>query len=414
MNRVVITGLGTVTNLGHDVPSTWQAMLEGRSGIDHITAFEQDEQWLVRIAGEVRGFDFSHIVEAREIKRMDRFCLLGMAAADEAARDCGIDFAAGDPDRRGVAIGSGIGGILTIEEGLIKLLRTGPRKISPFTVPKLMVNACAGNVSIRHNLKGANSVTSTACATGAHAIGTAYHFIQRGDADVMFAGGGEAAISPLCIGSFDAMRALSRRNEEPQKASRPFDRDRDGFVLAEGAAVIILEDLEHAKRRGARIYAELVGFGSSADADHIAAPEPHGTGARKAMEHAIRQAGLNLDDIDHINSHGTSTPLGDAAEVEAVQRLFNEHAPNIAICSTKSMTGHTLGAAGGLESVATVLAVHHGAVPPTINLENADIGQGLNFVPNTAQERTIRYALNNSFGFGGHNATLAFASYRGN
>jgi 3-oxoacyl-[acyl-carrier-protein] synthase II len=411
--RVVVTGLGVVSDLGLDTPSTWKAMVEGRSGISRITCFAQDDEWTVRIAGEAADFDASHIIDHREAKRMDRFCLLGLVAADEAARDSGIDFSTGDPYRRGVVIGSGIGGILTIEEGHTKLLKTGPRKISPFTVPKLMVNAAAGNVSIRHNLKGANSVICTACATGGHAIGAAFHLIQRGDADVMFAGGCEAAISPLCIGSFAAMKALSTRNDEPEKASRPFDRDRDGFVLAEGAAVLILEDLEHAKGRGARIYAEVVGFGSSGDADHIAAPDPYGAGAQQAMKVALNDGRINLDEVDHINAHGTSTPLGDAAEVEAVVRLFCGHAPSIAISSTKSMTGHTLGAAGGLESVATVLAVYHGIVPPTINLDNPDVGEGLNFVPNTAQERKLRYALNNSFGFGGHNVSLAFSAYRG-
>lgn len=411
--RVVVTGLGAVTNLGHDVPTTWNGLTEGRSGVGPITCFEQDDQWSVRIAGEIAGWDGSSVVEHRELKRMDRFCLLGMGAADEAARDCGIDFSTGDPYRRGVVIGSGVGGILTIEEGHRRLLEGGPRKISPFTVPKLMVNACAGNVSIRHDLRGVNSAVATACATGAHAIGTAFHLIQRGDADVMFAGGAEAAISPLCISSFAAMKALSTRNDEPQRASRPFDRDRDGFVLSEGAAVIILEELDHAKARGARIYAEVVGFGSSGDADHIAAPDAEGKGAKRAMEEAMRDAHLNLDQIDHINAHGTSTPLGDAAEVSAVMSLFNDHARKLTMCSTKSMTGHTLGAAGGVESVAVILAVYHDIMPPTINLDNPDDGFTLDFVANTAQERPVRYALNNSFGFGGHNVSLAFAKYRG-
>jgi len=411
--RVVVTGMGAVTNVGNDVPTMWRSLVEGRSGIHTIECFEQDALWTVRIAGEVRNWDPSVILEHNELKRMDRFCALGIAAADEAARDCGIDFASGDPYRRGVVIGSGIGGILTIEEGHTKLLKTGPRKISPFTVPKLMVNACAGNVSIRHNLRGANSCTATACATGGHAIGHAFHFIQRGDADVIFAGGAEAAISPLCIGSFAAMKALSTRNEEPTKASRPFDRDRDGFVLAEGAAVIILEDLDHAKKRGAKIYAEVLGFGSSGDAGHIAAPDPEGAGARRAMEFAIADAGLNLDQIDYINAHGTSTPLGDAAEVMAVKSLFGDHAHKLAMSSTKSMTGHTLGAAGGIESLAVALAVRDNVMPPTINLDHPDEGFDLNFVANCAQERPTRYGLNNSFGFGGHNVSLCFGQYRG-
>jgi 3-oxoacyl-[acyl-carrier-protein] synthase II len=411
--RVVITGLGAVTNIGNDVPTMWRAMIEGRSGVRAIKCFLQDDQWAVRIAGEVVDWDPSNVLEHSELKRTDRFCALGMYAAAEAATDCGIDFKSGDPYRRGVVIGSGIGGILTIEEGHAKLLKTGPRKISPFTVPKLMVNACAGNVSIRHDLRGVNSSTATACATGGHAIGHAFQYIQRGDADVMFAGGSEAAISPLCIGSFAAMKALSTRNDDPERASRPFDRDRDGFVLSEGAAIIILEELDHAKKRGAKIYAEILGFGTSGDASHIAAPCADGTGAKAAMEFAIRDAGLNLTDIDYINAHGTSTPLGDAAEVVAVKNLFGDHARKLAMSSTKSMTGHALGAAGGIESVAVILAVQNNIMPPTINLQNPDDGFDLNFVANTAQQRPTRYGLNNSFGFGGHNVSLCFGQYRG-
>ncbi len=344
---------------------------------------------------------------------MDRFCQMGLSAACEAADDSGLDFSQGDPTRRGVVIGSGIGGILTIEDGHERLLRTGPRKISPFVVPKLMVNACAGNVSIRYNLRGANSAVATACATGGHAIGNAYHLIQRGDAEVMFAGGAEASVTPLCIGSFTAMKALSTRNAEPTKASRPFDRDRDGFVLAEGAAVMILEELEHAKSRGARIYAEVLGYGSSGDAQHIAAPDEAGTGAKAAMVTAIEQAGIAAEDIGYINAHGTSTPLGDAAEVVAVKSLFGEHARKLAISSTKSMTGHTLGAAGGIESVAVILAVHEGVLPPTTNLDSPDEGFDLDFVANEAQERPLKAALNNSFGFGGHNVSVCFGRFDG-
>ncbi|MGA1393115.1 MAG: beta-ketoacyl-ACP synthase II, partial [Phycisphaerales bacterium] len=367
LRRVVVTGMGAVTDLGHNVPDTWNGLVEGRSGIASIASFEQSADWSVRFAGEVRDWDITQLIDAREAKRMDRFCHLGVWAAEEAAKDCGIDFTAGDQSRRGVVIGSGIGGILTIEEGYRKLLETGPRKINPFVVPKLMVNACAGNVSIRHHLKGANSATATACATGGHAIGTAFHLIQRGLADVMFAGGSEAAVSPLCIGSFAAMKALSTRNDAPEKASRPFDRDRDGFVLAEGAAVLILEELEQAKRRGATIYAEVLAFGSSGDAFHIAAPDEEGTGAKLAMASALREAEIAADRIDYINAHGTSTPLGDAAEVNAVRALFGDHAKRLVMSSTKSMTGHCLGAAGGIESVATVLALKNGVIPPTIN-----------------------------------------------
>jgi 3-oxoacyl-[acyl-carrier-protein] synthase II len=401
--RVVITGLGAVTDVGADVPTTWAGLLAGRSGIVTITAFEQGDEWTVRIAGEATEWNSTCRIDPRDLKRMDRFCALGVSAADEAVADCG----------RGVVIGSGVGGIITIELGHTKLLKSGPRKIGPFTVPKLMVNAAAGQVSIRHDLRGANSAPATACATGAHAIGNAWHLIQRDEADVMLAGGAEAAISPLCISSFAAMKALSVRNDEPEKASRPFDRDRDGFVLSEGGAVIVLEELEHAKRRGATIYAEMVGFGSSGDAHHIAAPEPTGQGAVRAMELAVKNAGINLDQIDYINSHGTSTPLGDTAEVHAVKQLFGDQAYKLVINSTKSMTGHTLGAAGGIESVITVLAVHHGVIPPTINLDNPDDDFDLDFAAHTAQERRIGYALNNSFGFGRHNVSLAFARYDG-
>jgi 3-oxoacyl-[acyl-carrier-protein] synthase II len=410
--RVVVSGLGAVTDVGADVPTMWQALVEGKSGIGPITCFEQNEEWTVRIAGEASSaFDPTRCIDHREVKRMDRFCVMGVCAADEAVADCGIDFSAGDPYRRGVVVGSGVGGIQTVEQGHTLLLKTGPRRISPFTVPKLMVNAVAGNVSIRHDLRGANSATATACATGAHAIGNAWHLIQRDDADIIIAGGAEAAITPLCIGAFAAMKALSVRNDEPQRASRPFDRDRDGFVLAEGAAVIVLEELEHARRRGAKIYAEVLGFGSSADAHHIAAPEPTGLGAVRAMQAAITEAGLNLDEIDYINAHGTSTPLGDTAEVHAVKDLFGDHAHNLVLGSTKSMTGHTLGAAGGVESVITALSVHHGVIPPTINLDDPDDGFDLDFAADGAQERPIRNALNNSFGFGGHNVSLVFTRY---
>ena len=412
LRRVVITGLGAVTDVGHDVPATWKSLTEGRSGIGPISTFRQDADWPVRFAGQVREWDPTTVIEARETKRMDRFCQLGLAAATEAARDCGMDFTTGDPYRRGVAIGSGVGGIDTIETHHLKLLETGPRKVSPFVVPRLMVNACAGNVSIRFDLRGSNTSTATACATGSHAIGAAYHLIQRGDADVMLAGGAEAAVTPICVSAFAAMKALSTRNDAPEKASRPFDRDRDGFVLAEGAAVLVLEELEHARRRSARIYGELVGFGCSGDAFHIAAPEEQGSGAAKAMQLAMADAQINPDQIGYINAHGTSTPLGDAAEVAAVKRVFGDHARKLAVSSTKSTTGHTLGAAGGLESVATILAIRDGVLPPTINLDNPDEGFDLYFVPNTAQERTLEYAVNNSFGFGGHNTSLVFARFR--
>ena len=411
--RVVVTGLGAVTDVGVTVPTLWESVVEGRSGVGPITAFEQGPEWTVRIGGEASDWDPLECLDTRDLKRMDRFCAMAVYAALEAANDCGIDLDKGDPYRRGVVVGSGVGGILTIETGHALLIKYGPRKVSPFTVPKLMINAAAGSVSIRLNLRGANSAPATACATGAHAIGNALRLIQRGDADVMFAGGAEAAITPLCISSFSAMKALSVRNDDPQRASRPFDRDRDGFVLAEGAAILVLEELEQAKDRGATIYAEITGFGSSGDAYHIAAPEPTGYGALRAMKAAIADAGINPDQVDYINAHGTSTPLGDAAEVQAVKQLFGDHARTLVMSSTKSMTGHTLGAAGGIESLITALAVRNGIVPPTINLDNPDDGFDLDFAANTAQERPLQLALNNSFGFGGHNVCLAIRRYGG-
>jgi len=411
--RVVVTGLGAVSNIGQSAPAMWDALVAGRSGVSTIRSFEQDEQWPVTIAGEVHDWDYSDRIDHREAKRLDRFALMGLCAAIEAGDDCGIDFSKGDPYRRGVAIGSGVGGIQTIEEGHSVLLNRGPRKMSPFTVPRLMVNAVAGNVSIRYDLRGMNTATATACATGAHAIGHAFHMIKRGEADVMFAGGAEAAITPLCIASFAAMKALSTRNDDPTRASRPFDRDRDGFVLAEGAAILVLEELEQAMQRGATIYGEVLGFGASGDAMHIAAPDPDGKGALKAMEAAVRDAGIALADIGYINAHGTSTPLGDVAEVKAVTSLFKDHADKLAMSSTKSMTGHTLGAAGGVESIAVILALHHGVLPPTINLDNPDEGFDLDFVANTAQQRPVQAALNNSFGFGGHNVSLCFVKFNG-
>lgn len=413
LRRVVITGLGTVTDVGNTVPEFWNALIEGKSGIGPITLFTPTPEWSVTFAGEVRNLQPEKRIDPKSIQRMDRFSVFGMCAAEEAVADSGMDFSQGDPYRYGVAIGSGIGGIDTIEVGLRKLFDRGPRSVSPFVVPKLMVNALAGNVSIRFGLKGANIATATACATGSHAIGAAFHIIQRGDADVMVAGGSEGAVTPLCVGSFAAMKALSTRNDDPTRASRPFDRDRDGFVLAEGAGIIVMEELEHAKARGARIYAELVGFGVTGDATHIAAPDDQGRGARKAMEIALKDAELNTTDIKYINAHGTSTPLGDKAEVLAVKSLFAAHAANIAMSSTKGVTGHTLGGAGAIETVATVKAIVEGVLPPTINLENPDEGFDLNFVANVAQEVKFDYAINNSFGFGGHNTSMVLARFRG-
>ena len=413
LRRVVVTGLGAVTDVGHTVPEFWKALIEGRSGIGPITSFEPTPEWSVTFAGEVRNLQPEKRIDPKSIQRMDRFSVFGMCAAEEAVADSGIDFSKGDPYRYGVAIGSGIGGIDTIEVGLRKLIAKGPKTVSPFVVPKLMVNALAGNVSIRFGLCGPNIATATACATGSHALGAAFHMIQRGDADAVVAGGSEGAVTPLCVGSFAAMKALSTRNDAPTKASRPFDRDRDGFVLAEGAGILVLEEMEHAKKRGARIYAEILGYGVTGDAFHIAAPADDGRGARKAMELAMQEAEVNPDQIGYINAHGTSTPLGDRAEVMAVKGLFGPAAYKLAMSSTKSVTGHTLGGAGAIESVATVLALRDGVLPPTINLDNPDEGFDLNFVANVAQEAKIRFAINNSFGFGGHNTSTVFTRYEG-
>lgn len=407
--RVVVTGIGCVSNLGCSAKKTWEAMKAGRSGISPLRTFPQNEDWSVRFAGEIHDFDAGQVVEPREQKRIDRVALFAMVAADEAVKDSGLDIRnAGDPYRNGAIIGSGIGGVLTMEEGHTKLLQTGPRRVSPFVVPRLMVNAAAGNVSIQFNLRGPSTAVASACASSGHAMGMAMQAIQRGDCDVMVAGGSEAAITPLTLSAFASMKALSTRNDDPTKASRPFDKDRDGFVLSEGAAIVVLEELEYARRRGARIYAELAGYGATGDAYHIAAPDEQGSGAFKAMEVALRDAGVNAADVGYINAHGTSTPLGDKAEVGAVKRLFGNHAYKLAMSSTKSMTGHALGAAGGIETLPTLMAIHEGVLAPTINLDTPDEGFDLNFVPNRPQEAKVDVALNNTFGFGGHNVSLVF------
>lgn len=409
---MVVTGLGAISNLGHDVPSTWSGLLEGRSGIGPITAFEQDERWVTTIAGEVRDWDPATKLDRGEIKKTDRFAQLALWAAIEAMESSGFDWENGDVYRNGVVIGSGVGGIQTIEHYDGVLREKGPRRLSPFTVPKLMVNAGAGNVSIRFNLRGVNASPATACATGGHALAEAYMFIATNQADFILAGGAEAAVSPVCVSSFSAMKALSTRNNEPTLASRPFDANRDGFVLAEGGAVLAVESLENAQARGATIYAEILGFGISGDAGHIAAPDAEGLGAKAAMAAALRHAQLDPTAVDYINAHGTSTPLGDAAEVAAVKGLFGDHAYDLAMSSTKSCTGHTLGAAGGIESIAVVKGISEGVMPPTVNLDEPDEGFDLNFVAHEPQEKAIKVALNNSFGFGGHNVSLAFGAYR--
>ncbi|MCC5822471.1 MAG: beta-ketoacyl-ACP synthase II [Phycisphaerales bacterium] len=416
--RVVITGYGALTDLAHTAPGSWAAMRDGRSGIRSIDLpnFDDFQGWTVRIAGQVRDWtpDF---LEHREAKRIDRCTLLGMGAAEEAVRHCGLDFTAGDPTRRGIVIGSGIGGIQTIEDGVVVLHSKGPARLSPFTVPRLMVNAVTGNISIRFNLQGPASAHATACASSGHAIGDAMGYIRRGHADVMIAGGAEAAVTPLCVGAFMTMKALSTRNDAPEKASRPFDVDRDGFVLAEGAAMFVLESEEHARARGATILGELVGFGNSSDAGHITAPDAEGRGAGNAMKWALEDAGLNQDQIDYINAHGTSTPLGDKAEVAAVKKIFGERSRlggGLVMSSTKSIHGHTLGASGAVEMIACLHAINDSIVAPTINLDTIDPDcDGIDLVPNTAREMPVRYAMNNTFGFGGHNVTLICGKYQG-
>jgi 3-oxoacyl-[acyl-carrier-protein] synthase II len=409
--RVVVTGMGAITCQGRDAEATWDAMVNGRSGIATIVGEEFERwagQWPVTIAGQVRDWD-PYALLGREAHRMDRYTQLGMHAAIEAVGRSGIDFSREDPERSGVVIGSGVGGIDTIERGVELLGREGPNKLSPFTVPRLMINCCAGLISIRYGMKGLSVATASACSSAGHAFVSAMHEIRRGDADVMIAGGAEAAVTPVCVSVFSRMKALSTRNAEPERASRPFDRERDGFVMAEGAAAFVLESEEHARRRGAEIHGVLVGAGVSSDAAHITAPDPLGKGAVLSMRRALRDASVGPDAIDYINAHGTSTPLGDPAEVAAVHALFGDHARKLSISSTKSMHGHHLGASGAVETVACLNALRKGVVPPTINLEHPDEGFDLDFVPNVAKERPVRLAMNNTFGFGGHNVTLIFA-----
>ncbi|MFZ5556796.1 MAG: beta-ketoacyl-ACP synthase II [Pseudomonadota bacterium] len=405
--RVVITGLGIVSPVGNTVPEAWNNVVAGRSGITRISRFDATP-FASQIAGEVRGFDVTAYLPAKEARRMDLFIHYGMAAAIQAIKDSGIDVTDGNAERIGVNIGSGIGGLPLIEETHRDLMASGPRKISPFFIPGAIINMIAGNLSIMYGFKGPNLAMVTACTTANHCLGDSARLIEYGDADVMIAGGSEATVCSLGVGGFAAARALSTRNDDPAGASRPWDKDRDGFVLGEGAGVLVLEELEHAKARGARIYAEIAGFGMSADAHHMTAPCEDGEGAARGMMNAMRNAGVGPDQVDYINAHGTSTPLGDIAETVAIKRAFGDHAGRLAVSSTKSMTGHLLGAAGGVEAVFTVLAVHRQVAPPTINLTNADPQCDLDYVPNTAREMRIEVALSNSFGFGGTNGTLVF------
>ena len=403
--RVVITGLGLVSPVGNDVSTAWESIKAGKSGIGPIDTFDVS-QFPVRFGGLVRNFDVSAYIRPKEAKKMDPFIHYGIAAGVQAIRDAGLEVTEENAERIGVHMGAGIGGIDTISRQHQILMETGPRRISPFFVPSAIINMISGNLSIMYGMKGPNLSMVTACATGTHAIGDAARLIQYGDADVMIAGGAEQAANALGLAGFAAARALSTRNEDPQGASRPWDRDRDGFVLADGAGAVVLEEYEHARARGARIYAEVLGFGMSGDAYHMTLPAKGGEGAARCMHNALRDAGLNPEQIDYINAHGTSTPAGDVAETEAIKRTFGEHAHQLAVSSTKSMTGHALGAAGALETIFTTLALYEGVLPPTINLENPDPLCDLDYVPNEARQQSIHYALNNSFGFGGTNGTL--------
>jgi len=405
--RVVVTGLGIVCPIGNTVAGAWSGALAGKSGIGRITHFDASSL-PSQIAGEVKNFDIAAYLSPKEARRMDRFIHLGIAAGVEAMKDAALEVTEANAARIGVNIGSGIGGLPMIEETHNDVLKGGPRKISPFFIPSTIINMISGNLSIMHGLKGPNLAMVTACTTSAHCIGESGRLIEYGDCDVMVAGGAEATITLLAVGGFASARALSTRNDDPATASRPWDKDRDGFVLGEGAGVLVLEEFEHAKRRGARIYAELAGYGMSGDAHHMTAPQESGEGAARCMENALRNAGLNREDIDYVNAHGTSTPLGDLAETVALKRCFGEHAKKLAVSSTKSMTGHLLGAAGGVEAVFSVLAIRDQVAPPTANLLEQDPACDLDYVPNTARSMPMRAVLSNSFGFGGTNGTLIF------
>ena len=403
--RVVVTGLGIVSPVGNDVASAWSNLLAGQSGITNITKFDASE-YSVNIAGEVKNFDVSEYLGSKEARGMDTFIHYGLAAGIQAFKDSGIEVTEQNAERIGVAIGSGIGGLPMIEENSITMDHKGMRRVSPFMIPGSIINMISGHMSIMHGLKGPNIAIVTACTTGTHCIGAAARMIQYGDADVMVAGGAEATISRLAVAGFGNMRALSTRNDDPAGASRPWDKDRDGFVLGEGAGVLVLEEYEHAVARGAKIYAEVVGYGMSADANHMTAPAEDGDGGRRAMVNAIKDAQINPDQIDYINAHGTSTPLGDVAETIGVKRAFGDHANKLIVNSTKSMTGHLLGGAGGVEAVFTTLALLHQKSPPTINLDNPGDGCDLDYCAHTARDAKIEYALSNSFGFGGTNGTI--------
>jgi 3-oxoacyl-[acyl-carrier-protein] synthase II len=410
--RVVVTGLGLISPLGIGVEASWKGAVGGNVGIGHITQFDASS-FPVRIAGEVKDFDPANYIEPKEIKKMDRFIHFAMAVSTMAVEDAGLKITNENAERVGVIIGAGMGGLHSIEYYHKALLEKGHKRISPFFIPMLIINLASGNVSIRFGAKGPNSSVVTACATGSNAIGDAFKIIQRGDADVMITGGTEAVITALAVAGFASMKALSTRNDEPEKASRPFDIDRDGFVMGEGAGVIILESLEHALSRNAKIYAEIVGYGMSSDAYHITTPSPEGEGAARCMKATLKDVGVEPGEINYINAHGTSTKYGDELETAAIKTVFGEHAYKLCVSSTKSMTGHLLGAAGGVEAIFSILSIYNGIIPPTMNLEKPDPECDLDYVPNRARQTDVEYAMSNSFGFGGTNACLIFKKYRG-
>lgn len=411
--RVVITGLGVVTPLGAELEIFWQNLLAGQCGIDKITAFDATA-YDTKIAGEVRNLDTSvAFPSAKDARRADRYAQFGVYAGWQALKDCGADLAKLNGDEIGVIIGSGIGGLATTTAQHEILLQRGPGRLSPFMIPMLISNMASGLFSMYHNLRGPNFATCSACATANHAIGEAWRTIKMGEAQMMFAGGAEATIVPIGIGGFCAMRAMSTRNDDPKTASRPFDKDRDGFVMGEGAGVVVLEELEHAKQRGAKIYCEITGYGNTADAHHLTSPAPGGEGAARCMKMALRNGGLNITDISYINAHGTSTPQGDIAETQAIKAVFGDHAKKLAVSSTKGATGHMLGAAGAVEMTVCALAIKHGIAPPTINIQNQDPECDLDYVPNTARQMPVNAVVNNSFGFGGHNASIAAKKFVG-
>ena len=405
--RVVITGMGIVSPIGNTLEAAWDSIKNSRSGIGQITHFDAT-QFATRIAGEVQGFDPKSFLPPKDIKKMDTFIHYGLQACLSALDDSGLEITEANAERVGALVGSGIGGVRGIEESAVALHLGGPRKVSPFYIPSTIINMLPGQLTIMKGIKGPNFSAVSACASANHAFGMAMRMIQYGDADVMVAGGAEHGITPTSVAGFSSMKAMSTRNDEPQRASRPWDKDRDGFVLGDGAGILILEEYEHAKARGAKIYAELAGFGASSDANHMTAPSENGDGPARCMTMAMRDAGVNADQVEYLNAHGTSTPLGDLAETHAVKRAFGDHAYKTMVSSTKSMTGHLLGAAGGIEAIFTILALHTGVIPPTINLENPGDGCDLDYVPNVAREKKITVAVSNGFGFGGTNGTLVF------